>query len=71
MLATTGAVDHPDMIAYVTGNADPIHGSAAHAAMVQQMFHMFPDVHVDDPYPVRFASENWTGPSARWPGTSS
>lgn len=29
------AVHHPDMIAYVTGNAQPLHGRAAHAAAMQ------------------------------------
>ena len=35
--AVLNAVHHPDMVAYVPGNADPIYGSAAHAAMVQQI----------------------------------
>src|ERR1700685_326218 len=64
------AIHHPDMIAYVTGNADPIYGSAAHAAMVQQMFRIFPDVHVaNDPYPVQFGSGDWITVVTRTTGT--
>jgi ketosteroid isomerase-like protein len=64
------AVHHPDMIAYVTGNADPIHGRTAHAATVQQMFRIFPDVHVDnDPYPVQFGSGDWITVVTRTTGT--
>jgi ketosteroid isomerase-like protein len=64
------AVHHPDMIAYVTGNADPIYGRAAHAATVQQMFRIFPDVHVDnDPYPVQFGSGDWITVITRTTGT--
>jgi hypothetical protein len=66
------AVHHPEMIAYVTGNADPIYGRAAHAAMVQQMFRVFPDVHVaNDPYPVRFGSGDWITVITRTTGTFS
>ena len=64
------AVHHPDMVAYVTGNAEPIRGRAAHAAMVQQMFRIFPDVHVDnDPYPVQFGSDDWITVITRTTGT--
>jgi hypothetical protein len=34
--AVLDEIHHPDMVAYVTGNAEPIYGSAAHAAMVRQ-----------------------------------
>ena len=40
--AEMDAVHHPDMIAYVTGNAQPLYGRAAHAAAMQQMFRIFP-----------------------------
>ena len=54
------AVHHPDMIAYVTGSAEPIYGRAAHAAAMQQMFHTFPDMHVyNNPYPVQFGNGDW------------
>jgi SnoaL-like polyketide cyclase len=63
-------IHHPDMIAYVTGNAEPIYGSAAHAAMVQQMFRIFPDVRVhNDPYPVQFGSGDWITVVTRTTGT--
>jgi SnoaL-like polyketide cyclase len=48
------AVHHPDMIACVTGNAEPLYGRAAHAAAMEQFFRIFPDVHVaNDPYPIQ------------------
>jgi hypothetical protein len=59
-MAGMDAVHHPDMFAYVTENAQPLYGRAAHAAAMQQMFRIFPDVHVDnDPYPVQFGSGDW------------
>jgi hypothetical protein len=36
-------VHHPDMIAYMTGSADPIYGRDAHGAAMQQLVEMFPD----------------------------
>lgn len=53
------AVHHPDMIAFITGLAEPIYGREAHAAAMAQMFHMFPDMHVNTPYPVQFGSGDW------------
>ena len=68
--AVLNEIHHPAMIAYVTGNAEPIYGSAAHAAMVQQMFRTFPDVHVhNDPYPVQFGSGDWITVVTRTTGT--
>ena len=58
--AAMDKVHHPDMIAHVTGNADPIYGSAAHRVAMEAMFAMFPDVHVqNDPYPVQSGSGDW------------
>lgn len=68
--AVLNVIHHPDMIAYVTGNAEPIYGSAAHAAMVRQMFRIFPDVRVhNDPYPVQFGSGDWITVISRTTGT--
>ncbi len=68
--AVLNEIHHPDMVAYVTGNAEPIYGSAAHAAMVQQMFRIFPDVRVhNDPYPVQFGSGDWITVVTRTTGT--
>ena len=53
------AVHHPDMIAYVTGNADPIYGREAHGAAMRQLVEMFPDVRVHTPYPIQFGGDNW------------
>jgi ketosteroid isomerase-like protein len=69
-LAAIDAIHHPDMIAYVTGSADPIHGRAAHAAMIEQMLRIFPDVHVDnDPYPIQFGGGDWITVITRTTGT--
>jgi hypothetical protein len=58
--AAMDAVHHPDMIAQVTGNAEPLYGRSAHAAAMEQFFGIFPDVHVDnDPYPIQFGSGDW------------
>jgi SnoaL-like polyketide cyclase len=58
-----GAVDevhHPDMIAYITGLAEPVYGKEAHAAAMQQLLRIFPDIHVySDPYPIQFGSGDW------------
>ncbi len=68
--AAMDAVHHPDMIAYVTGNAEPIYGRAAHAATMRQMFRIFPDVHVyNDPYPIQFGSGDWITVVTRNTGT--
>ncbi|MGI8713169.1 MAG: ester cyclase [Solirubrobacteraceae bacterium] len=54
------ATHHPDMIAHITGSAEPIYGRDAHAAAMDGMFRAFPDVHVDnDPYPVQFGQGDW------------
>ena len=69
-VAAMDAVHHPDMIAYVTGNAEPLYGRAAHAAAMAQFFRMFPDVHVaNDPYPVQFGSGDWITVISRVTGT--
>jgi hypothetical protein len=64
------AVHHPNMIAYVTGNAEPIYGRAAHAAAMEQFVRPFPDVHVhNDPYPIQFGSGDWITVVSRVTGT--
>jgi ketosteroid isomerase-like protein len=68
--AAMDAVHHPDMIAYVTGNAEPLYGRAAHAAAMEQFFRIFPDVHVaSDPYPIQFGSGDWITVITRVTGT--
>jgi hypothetical protein len=69
---TTGmdAVHHPDMVAYVTGNAQPLYGQDAHAAAMEQFFRVFPDVYVAcDPYPIQFGDGNWITVVTRVTGT--
>jgi ketosteroid isomerase-like protein len=53
------AVHHPDMIAFITGLAEPVYGREAHAAAMQQFLRSFPDMHVDTPYPIQFGSGDW------------
>ena len=68
--AAMDAVHHPDMIAYVTGNAQPLYGRAAHAAAMEQFFTAFPDVHVaNDPYPIQFGEGDWITVVTRVTGT--
>jgi len=68
--AAVDAIHHPDMVAYITGIAQPIYGRAAHAAAMQQMLCIFPDMHVyNDPYPVRFGSGDWITVVTRATGT--
>jgi ketosteroid isomerase-like protein len=64
------AVHHPDMVAHITGNAQPVYGREAHAAAMEQFFRIFPDVHVEnDPYPVQFGSGDWITVVSRTTGT--
>ncbi|MDX6603721.1 MAG: hypothetical protein QOF23_230 [Solirubrobacterales bacterium] len=53
------AVHHPDMVAHVTGLAEPIYGSKAHSEAMQQFLRSFPDMHVNTPYPIQFGSGDW------------
>jgi hypothetical protein len=69
-VAAMNAVHHPDVIAHIPGNAEPIRGRAAHAAAMTQFFQIFPDVRVDnDPYPVQFGSGDWITVISRTTGT--
>ena len=52
-------VHHPDMVAHITGLAEPIYGSAAHTAAMRQFLESFPDMHVNTPYPIQFGSGDW------------
>jgi hypothetical protein len=68
--AAVDAVHHPDMIAFITGNAQPIYGRVAHATAMQQMVRIFPDVHVhSDPYPIQFGTGDWITVVTRVTGT--
>ena len=53
------AVHHPEMIAFITGLAEPVYGREAHAAAMQQFLRSFPDMHVDTPYPIQFGRGDW------------
>jgi hypothetical protein len=58
--AAVDEVHHPDMVAYIPGSPEPIYGREAHAAAMQQMLRIFPDLHVhNDPYPIQFGSGDW------------
>ncbi|MGA7929347.1 MAG: ester cyclase [Candidatus Sulfotelmatobacter sp.] len=68
--AAVDAIHHPDMVAFITGNAQPIYGRVAHAAAMQQMLCIFPDVHVhNDPYPIQFGTGDWITVVSRVTGT--
>jgi hypothetical protein len=62
-------VHHPDMVAHITGSAQPIYGSVAHAAAMQQMLRIFPDMHVYTPYPIQLGSGDWITVITRATGT--
>jgi hypothetical protein len=67
--AAMRAVQHPDMVAHITGSED-LHGQPAHAAAMKEMFRIFPDVHVhNDPYPIQFGSGDWITVITRATGT--
>jgi ketosteroid isomerase-like protein len=69
-VAAMNAAHHPDIIAHVMGIPDPILGRVAHAAMIQQMIRMFPDIHVhNDPYPIQLGSGDWITVITRATGT--
>jgi hypothetical protein len=53
------AVHHREMVAHVTGSADPIYGRDAHGAAMQELVRMFPDIRVQTPYPIQFGSGDW------------
>jgi hypothetical protein len=57
---TVAEVHHPDMVAHITGSAEPVYGHAAHNTAMRQMLRSFPDIRVhSDPYPVQFGSGDW------------
>jgi hypothetical protein len=53
------AVHHADMVAHITGLAEPIYGSEAHSHAMQQFLRSFPDMHVNTPYPIQFGDGDW------------
>jgi hypothetical protein len=58
--AAVDQIHHPDMVAYITGIAEPVYGREAHAVAMQQMLSIFPDICVhNDPYPIQFGSGDW------------
>jgi hypothetical protein len=66
------AVHHPDMVANITGNPEPIRGQRAHAEAMAAMIRSFPDVHVfNDPYPFQVGSGDWITVVTRTTGTFS
>src|SRR3979411_406548 len=67
--ATVDQVPPRDMIAYITGLAEPVYGKEAHAPAMQQMLRIFPDMHVySDPYPIQFGSGDWITVVTNTPG---
>jgi hypothetical protein len=69
-VAAMNAAHRPDIIAHIMGIPDPIVGRVAHAAMIQQMIRVFPDIHVhNDPYPIQLGSGDWITVITRATGT--
>ena len=69
-VAGMNATHHPDIISHIPGISEPIRGRTAHAAMIQEMLRVFPDVHVqNDPYPIQFGSGDWITVVTRATGT--
>ena len=62
-------VHHPDMIAYMTGLAEPIYGRAAHSHAMKDLVKAFPDIRVYTPYPIQFGSGDWITVVTRTTGT--
>jgi len=61
---------HPDMTAHVTGSAQPIRGEPAHAPAMKEMLSIFPDTRLyNDPYTVKFGSDDWSAVICRATGT--
>lgn len=48
-----------NMIAYMTGLAQPIYGRAAHSKAMKELVKSFPDIHVNTPYPIQFGGGDW------------
>jgi len=67
--AAVDAVHHPNMVAHIPGNPQPIYGSVAHAAAMQQMLRIFPDMHVRTPYAIQFGNGDWITVITRATGT--
>src|SRR3981189_1317783 len=58
--AAVDSVHHPDMVAHIPGNAEPIYGREAHSKAMAQLIRMFPDISGhSDPYPIQFGSGDW------------
>lgn len=70
--AAMDEVHDPDMVAHITGTAEPIYGRAAHAKAMAQMLKSFPDMQVhSDPYPIQFGNGDWITVVTRATGTFS
>ena len=78
--AAVDTVHHPQMVAHITGNAQPIYGSVKHGEAMQQMLRIFPDMHVQTRIrsnsaaatgspsshaPLGHSPERWFSPTAR------
>jgi hypothetical protein len=68
--AAVDEVHHPDMVAYIAGNAAPLYGREAHGTAMKSMLGAFPDMHVySDPYEVEFGTGDWITVVTRTTGT--
>jgi len=61
---------HPDFVANIAGNPEPLRGTEAHAAAIATMYKAFPDIHLhNDPYRIQFGSGDWITVLTRTTGT--
>ena len=67
--STVDTVHHPNMIAYITGLAEPVYGSEAHSQAMQRFLRSFPDLYTKIPYPIQFGSDDWITVVTRATGT--
>jgi hypothetical protein len=68
--AAMKAAHQPELVAHVTGRAEPIRGEPTHAMAMKEMIPVFPDVDVhNDPYPTQFGSGDWITVITRTTGT--
>lgn len=52
-------VHDADMIAYITGLAQPIYGREAHSKAMEDLVKSFPGIRVHTPYPIQFGAGDW------------
>lgn len=62
---------HPEMVAHIMGSLTPIKGRAALAGALGGMLKAFPDMKVDNDYPIQLGGGDWTTVVGKVTGTFS